>query len=65
MSEFDAIFYFDDVKVTWDRVLVHRDTDLCPAQFHISVKRRFLPGKLARDAIGSEFASRHEQYEMF
>jgi hypothetical protein len=25
---------FDDVKVPWERLFVHRDTDMCRAQFH-------------------------------
>jgi len=33
-DENDALMYFDDVKVPWERVFVHRDTDLCRAQFH-------------------------------
>ena len=33
-DENDALVYFDDVKVPWDRVFVHRDTDMCRAQFH-------------------------------
>ena len=33
-DENDALMYFDDVKVPWDRVFVHRDTDMCRAQFH-------------------------------
>src|SRR5579863_780216 len=33
-DENDALIYFDDVKVPWDRVFVHRDTDMCRAQFH-------------------------------
>src|SRR5271166_6554752 len=33
-DENDAVLYFDDVKVPWDRVFVHRDTDMCRAQFH-------------------------------
>src|SRR5262245_7705113 len=33
-DENDAIIYFDDVKVPWDRVFVHRDVDMCRAQFH-------------------------------
>jgi 4-hydroxyphenylacetate 3-monooxygenase len=33
-DENDAVIYFDDVKVTWDRVFVHRDIDMCRAQFH-------------------------------
>jgi 4-hydroxyphenylacetate 3-monooxygenase len=58
-DESDALLYFDDVKVPWDRVFVHRDTDMCRAQFHdtpghifqnyqaqvrLSVKLRFLAG---------------------
>src|SRR5689334_15052208 len=61
-DENDALLYFDDVKVPWERVFVHRDTDMCRAQFHdtpchilqnyqaqirLSVKLRFLVG-LAR-----------------
>src|SRR5271168_3656297 len=33
-DENDALVYFDDVKVPWERVFVHRDTDMCRAQFH-------------------------------
>ncbi len=33
-DENDALLYFDDVKVPWDRIFVHRDTDMCRAQFH-------------------------------
>jgi 4-hydroxyphenylacetate 3-monooxygenase len=33
-DENDAVIYFDDVKVEWDRVFVHRDVDMCRAQFH-------------------------------
>src|SRR5262245_18957209 len=58
-DENDALMYFDDVKVPWRRVFVHRDTDVCRAQFHdtpahayqnyqaqirLSVKRPFLSG---------------------
>lgn len=61
-DENDALLYFDDVKVPWERVFVYRDTDMCRAQFHdtlshtfqnyqaqirLSVKTRFLAG-LAR-----------------
>ena len=61
-DENDALMYFDDVKVPWDRVFVHKDTDACRAQFHdtpghtmqnyqaqirLVVKMRFLLG-LAR-----------------
>ncbi|MBT6276529.1 MAG: 4-hydroxyphenylacetate 3-monooxygenase [Chromatiales bacterium] len=62
-DENDALMYFDDVKVPWDRVFVHRNPDMCRAQFHdtpghiyqnyqaqirLSVKLKFLAG-LARD----------------
>src|SRR5438477_5029572 len=58
-DENDALLYFDDVKVPWERVFVHRDTDMCRAQFHdtpghifqnyqaqirLSVKLKFLCG---------------------
>src|SRR5215468_10642014 len=58
-DENDALLYFDDVKVPWERVFVHRDTDMCRAQFHdtpshvlqnyqsqirLSVKIKFLVG---------------------
>ena len=58
-DENDALIYFDDVKVPWERVFVHRDTDMCRAQFHdtpghayqnyqaqirLSVKIKFLVG---------------------
>ena len=33
-DENDALIYFDDVKVDWERVFVHRDVDMCRAQFH-------------------------------
>jgi 4-hydroxyphenylacetate 3-monooxygenase len=58
-DENDALVYFDDVKVPWERVFVFRDTDMCRAQFHdtlghtfqnyqaqirLSVKIKFLAG---------------------
>src|SRR5215467_13362551 len=58
-DENDALIYFDDAKVPWERVFVHRDTDMCRAQFHdtaghvyqnyqsqirLSVKIKFLAG---------------------
>ena len=61
-DENDALIYFDDVKVPWERVFVYRDTDMCRQQFHdtpghayqnyqaqirLSVKIKFLLG-LAR-----------------
>jgi 4-hydroxyphenylacetate 3-monooxygenase len=69
-DENDALMYFDDVKVPWDRLFVYRDTDVCRQQFHetqghayqnyqaqirLSVKIKFLLG-LARqltEAIGT------------
>ena len=69
-DENDALMYFDDVKVPWDRVFVYRDTDMCRAQFHdtpghvyqnyqaqirLSVKIKFLIGLARRitEAIGT------------
>lgn len=62
-DENDALMYFDDVKVPWDRIFVHRSPEMCRRQFHdtpghiyqnyqaqirLSVKLKFLAG-LARD----------------
>ncbi|MDP3494620.1 MAG: 4-hydroxyphenylacetate 3-hydroxylase N-terminal domain-containing protein, partial [Hyphomonadaceae bacterium] len=33
-DENDAVIYFDDVKVPWDRVFVARDTAMMMKQFH-------------------------------
>ncbi|MGC1411266.1 MAG: 4-hydroxyphenylacetate 3-hydroxylase N-terminal domain-containing protein [Acetobacteraceae bacterium] len=69
-DENDAVLYFDDVKVPWERVFVHRDTDMCRAQFHdtpghvlqnyqaqirLSVKLKFLVGLAHQvtEAIGT------------
>jgi 4-hydroxyphenylacetate 3-monooxygenase len=69
-DENDALVYFSDVTVPWDRVFVHRDTDMCRAQFHdtqghafqnyqaqirLSVKIKFLVGLARRitEAIGT------------
>ena len=69
-DENDALLYFEDVKVPWDRVFVHRDTDMSRAQFHdtpahvlqnyqaqirLSVKVRFLVGIAHKitEAIGT------------
>ena len=69
-DENDALIYFDDVKVAWDRVFVYRDADMCRAQFHdtqghayqnyqaqirLSVKIAFLAGIARRvtEAIGT------------
>ena len=58
-DENDAVLYFDDVKVPWDRVFVDGDVAMCAKQFHatpahvyqnyqamirLSVKLRFLVG---------------------
>ncbi|HIB07264.1 MAG TPA: 4-hydroxyphenylacetate 3-monooxygenase, partial [Gammaproteobacteria bacterium] len=62
-DENDALMYFDDVKVPWERIFVYRDPEMCRRQFHdtpghiyqnyqaqirLSVKLKFLVG-LARD----------------
>jgi 4-hydroxyphenylacetate 3-monooxygenase len=78
-DENDALMYFEDVKVPWERVFVHRDTDMCRAQFHdtpahayqnyqaqirLSVKLKFLTGLAHRitEAIGTtEIPSVREQ----
>jgi 4-hydroxyphenylacetate 3-monooxygenase len=69
-DENDALVYFDDVKVPWDRLFVYRDTDVCRQQFHdthghsyqnyqaqirLSVKIKFLAGLARRltEAIGT------------
>jgi 4-hydroxyphenylacetate 3-monooxygenase len=69
-DENDALMYFDNVKVPWDRLFVYRDTDLCRAQFHdtfghtfqnyqaqirLSVKIKFLLGIARRltEVIGT------------
>jgi 4-hydroxyphenylacetate 3-monooxygenase len=69
-DENDALLYFDNVKVPWERVFVHRDTEMCRAQFHdtpshilqnyqaqirLSVKMKFLVGLAHRitEAIGT------------
>jgi 4-hydroxyphenylacetate 3-monooxygenase len=40
-DENDAILWFDDVKVPWERVFVYRDTDMCRAQFHDTLGHTF------------------------
>jgi 4-hydroxyphenylacetate 3-monooxygenase len=69
-DENDALLYFDNVRVPWDRVFVHRDVDMCRAQFHdtpahvlqnyqsqirLSVKMKFLVGLAHKitEAIGT------------
>ena len=64
-DENDALIWFEDVKVPWERVFVYRDTDICRAQFHdtlghtlqnyqaqirLSVKVKFLVGVARRIA---------------
>ncbi|KWV58021.1 4-hydroxyphenylacetate 3-monooxygenase [Rhizobium altiplani] len=64
-DENDAILYFDDVKVPWDRVFVNQDIRMCQQQFHatpahvlqnyqaqvrLMVKMRFLLGLAHRIA---------------
>ncbi|MBZ9791974.1 4-hydroxyphenylacetate 3-monooxygenase [Rhizobium sp. 3T7] len=64
-DENDAVLYFDDVKVPWDRVFVNQDIRLCQRQFHatpahvmqnyqaqirLMVKMRFLLGLAHRIA---------------
>jgi 4-hydroxyphenylacetate 3-monooxygenase len=69
-DENDALMYFDDVKVPWERLFVYRDPNMCRAQFHdtqghayqnyqaqirLSVKTSFLAGLARRvtEAIGT------------
>src|SRR3984893_8258648 len=69
-DENDAVIYFEDVKVSCERVFVHRDPDMCRAQFHdtpghayqnyqaqirLSVKIKFLCGLAHKltEAIGT------------
>lgn len=33
-DENDAVVYFDDVKVPWERVFIYKKTAMCRAQFH-------------------------------
>ena len=64
-DENDAVLYFDDVKVPWDRVFIIDNIDMCQKQFHatpahvyqnyqamirLSVKLRFLAGIALRTA---------------
>ena len=64
-DENDAVLYFDDVKVPWERVFVNQDTAMCLKQFHatpahvyqnyqaqvrLMVKMRFLTGIAKRIA---------------
>jgi 4-hydroxyphenylacetate 3-monooxygenase len=64
-DENDAVLYFDDVKVPWERVFVNQNTGMCLKQFHatpahvyqnyqsqirLMVKMRFLVGIAKRIA---------------
>ena len=64
-DENDAVIYFDDVHVPWERVFVFEDIEMCQRQFHatpahvyqnyqamirLSVKARFLAGIARRVA---------------
>jgi 4-hydroxyphenylacetate 3-monooxygenase len=64
-DENDAVMYFDDVKVPWERVFVFKNIEMCQKQFHatpahvyqnyqamvrLSVKVRFLAGVARRTA---------------
>ena len=64
-DENDAVLYFDDVKVPWDRIFVFKNIEMCQKQFHatpahvyqnyqamirLSVKVRFLVGIARRTA---------------
>jgi 4-hydroxyphenylacetate 3-monooxygenase len=40
-DENDALVWFEDVKVPWERVFVYRDTDMCRAQFHDTMGHTF------------------------
>src|SRR6202043_900557 len=40
-DENDALVWFDDVNVPWERVFVYRDTDMCRAQFHDTLGHTF------------------------
>jgi 4-hydroxyphenylacetate 3-monooxygenase len=37
----DAVLYFDDVKVPWDRVFVSRNIARCQKQFHATLAHVF------------------------
>jgi 4-hydroxyphenylacetate 3-monooxygenase len=64
-DENDAVLYFDDVKVPWERVFIDQDISMCQKQFHatpahvyqnyqaqirLMVKMRFLAGVARRIA---------------
>ncbi|MCB1471586.1 MAG: 4-hydroxyphenylacetate 3-monooxygenase [Rhodobiaceae bacterium] len=64
-DENDAVLYFDDVKVPWERVFINQSTEMCNKQFHatpahvyqnyqaqvrLMVKLRFMTGIARRIA---------------
>ena len=53
-DENDALIYFDDVKVPWERVFVYRDTDMCRAQFHDTPGPRLPELSGADPAVGED-----------
>lgn len=74
-DENDAVLYFDDVKVPWERVFIDGDIAMCQKQFHatpahvyqnyqamirLSVKLRFLIG-LARRAADTNGVTQFPQ----
>ena len=71
LDENDAILYFDEVKVPWERVFIHKDIALCRDQFHeapthifqnyqsqvrVMVKLRFLVGLARKIADANDLA---------
>jgi 4-hydroxyphenylacetate 3-monooxygenase len=78
-DENDAVLYFDDVKVPWDRVFIVDDIAMCQKQFHatpahvyqnyqamirLSVKLRFLIGIAHRTAETNGIAGFPQVREM-
>ena len=53
-DENDALMYFDDVKVPWERLFVYRDTDMCRAQFHDTPGARLSELSGADPAVGED-----------
>ena len=41
LDENDAILYFDEVKIPWDRVFVYKDPVMCHAQFNVAPTHTF------------------------
>ena len=53
-DENDALMYFDDVKVPWERLFVYRDPDMCRAQFHDTPGPRLSELSGADPAVGED-----------